>query len=236
MSIFVGYEPARSCTGGPEDGARELMSWWLGAYGHLGATNLGIYNCRDVRGGNTTSLHGEGRAGDLGVNPDAAGYGWEAADLLRLNSHELGIQCIIWDRHIWSGSYPHAGWRDYRGSNPHVDHLHVELSRWMADRLTAEHIVAVLGGGAATPGSTAPETDGVRNLRLTDPWMRGDDVETVQRVLNAWYRVARPGWWRLAEDGVYGPRTTRAVKYMQDRARITVDGIVGPQTRAVLGL
>ena len=36
-------------------------------------------------------------------------------------------------------------------------------------------------------------------------------------------------------DGLKGPRTEEAVRTFQQRARITVDGVVGPQTRKALG-
>jgi len=146
------YEPATACTDGPAPGARALMAWFLGAYADLGGHNLGIYNCRAVRGGSTTSLHGEGRAVDFGVRPLSAAWGWDLANLLVRNSRALGIQCVIWDRHIWSGSHADAGWRDYGGASPHTDHLHVELSWDAARTLTPERIHEVLHGAtAATP-------------------------------------------------------------------------------------
>ena len=43
------------------------------------------------------------------------------------------------------------------------------------------------------------------------------------------------GLYAGAIDGELGPRTSRAVRRLQRRARITVDGIPGPQTRAALG-
>src|SRR3712207_3869750 len=115
MSLYRGYEPARKCTSGPAPGAKALMAWFIGAYSGQGGRNLGIYNCRSVVGGSTLSLHGEGRAADLGV-PVGAGWATVLADKLRLNSAELGIQCVIYNRKIWSGSYPDAGWRPYNGS------------------------------------------------------------------------------------------------------------------------
>jgi murein DD-endopeptidase MepM/ murein hydrolase activator NlpD len=38
-----------------------------------------------------------------------------------------------------------------------------------------------------------------------------------------------------AVDGVTGPETARAIRVVQQRAKITVDGVVGPQTRKALG-
>jgi hypothetical protein len=165
MGIFVGYEPAARCSSEPTVGAKALMAAFLGLYQARGGTNLGIFNCRTVRGGTTTSLHGEGRACDLGVKPHGAQWGTQLADRLRMNSAELGVQCVIWDRRIWSGSYPQAGWRPYRGVNPHVDHLHVELSRHAAQTLTAAKAHAVLFPSAGVTPSPAPrdEEDDLRD-------------------------------------------------------------------------
>lgn len=144
MSLLRRYEPATRATGGPAPGAKALMAWFLGAYGRLGGTNLGIYNNRTVRGGSTTSLHAEGRACDFGVNPHEASWGTTLAERLRLTSGELGIQCIIWNRRIWSSAYPDAGWRRYSGTNAHRDHIHLELSRLAAQSLTPQRIQQVM--------------------------------------------------------------------------------------------
>jgi hypothetical protein len=53
---------------------------------------------------------------------------------------------------------------------------------------------------------------------------RGAAVESIQGSLG------------VPADGVFGPITERAVKRFQRRRRLVVDGIVGPQTRAALGL
>jgi hypothetical protein len=151
VTLLRKYEPAQTCTGGPAQGAKALMAWFLAQYAALGGKNLGIYNCRSVRGGTTTSLHGEGRACDFGINPHGATYGRLLAEQLRLHSAELGIQCIIWDRQIWSGAYPDAGWRAYTGTNPHVDHIHLELTRAAAQSLTPEQVQRVLQPVAARP-------------------------------------------------------------------------------------
>lgn len=145
MSLHRGYEKATRCSTGPTPGAKALMAWFLGAYQARGGKNLGIYNCRTVRGSTaTTSLHGEGRACDFGINPHGAAWGDGLAEMLRVHSGELGIQCVIWNRKIWSGAYPEAGWRAYSGTNPHVDHIHLELSKAAAASLTPEHVHRVL--------------------------------------------------------------------------------------------
>jgi hypothetical protein len=227
MGLYHGYEPARSCTGSATAGARALMAWFLGAYSGQGGRNLGIYNCRSVAGPSTTSLHGEGRAADLGV-PVGVGWAQALADKLVALSAELGIQCVIYNRRIWSGSYPNAGWRPYNGSNPHTDHLHVELSWNTARTLTAERVQQVLGGSGGTP-PLPPPPPGRPTIRRGS---KGDAVREVQQILNAWY----PGLARLTVDGDFGAKTEARVKYMQQRAGLAVDGIVGPNTwRRLLG-
>lgn len=234
MSIYRGYQGAKGCTGGPQPGARALMAWWLETYGPQGAVNTGIYNCRQVRGGGSHSLHAEGRAGDLGVRPHDAQYGHEVAQLLHDMSAEMGVQCIIWSGRIWSGSYWAEGFRPYRGASPHYDHLHVELAWHVARIITKASIIATLAGHAASVvAAVAPAVAaGGRLLHLTRPeWMRGQDVRELQHVLRRWYPR-----FDVQVDGVFGPQTDRVVRHLQRNAGITVDGRVGPQTRRVLGM
>lgn len=69
----------------------------------------------------------------------------------------------------------------------------------------------------------------LRNLRFTSPRMHGADVLDVQQRLTT---IAHP----LALDGVYGFVTCEAVMDFQDDHRLVADGIVGPATRAALGI
>ena len=157
MTLYRSYQKAERCTGGPTPGAKALMAWFLGRWGNVGGKNLGIYNCRSVRGGTTTSLHGEGRACDFGINPHGAQYGDQIAEMLRSKSAELGVQCVIWRKQIWSGAKPDAGWRHYSGTNPHLDHIHVELSRTAAQTLTPQAIDRVFAVAAVVvPAKTPP--------------------------------------------------------------------------------
>ena len=211
MTLYHGYEEARRCTGSATPGCKALMSWYLGKYGDLGGINTGIYNCRKVGGGGSWSLHAEGRAADLGVRPYSARYGTDLAEKLRLNSGELGIQFIIWNRRSWSGSRPDAGWRPYNGASPHTDHIHVELSWATARSLTVERIRAVLSGSGGTPGRP-----------LLKRGSSGPAVKELQRML------------RIEVDGDFGPATERAVKAFQTRRGLSADGICGPATWAAL--
>ena len=67
-----------------------------------------------------------------------------------------------------------------------------------------------------------------RDLHVTSPLMRGPDVLDVQN------RLASSGFAPGPVDAAYGPATAAAVKEMQAVRGLTVDGIVGPETRAAL--
>jgi hypothetical protein len=67
-----------------------------------------------------------------------------------------------------------------------------------------------------------------RLLQLTHPYQHGADVLALQRQLR------ELGFDPGPDDGVFGPTTEGAVKAFQEGARIEVDGIVGPETRAAL--
>lgn len=58
----------------------------------------------------------------------------------------------------------------------------------------------------------------------------GQSVTLLQNTLN------RLGYWCGNADGVFGPNTYQAVTRFQRSVGITVDGIVGPQTRTYLGM
>ncbi|MGE5483090.1 MAG: spore cortex-lytic enzyme [Bacteroidota bacterium] len=57
----------------------------------------------------------------------------------------------------------------------------------------------------------------------------GSSVRLVQWRLQSW------GYYRGRIDGVFGARTSRAVRLFQARNGLRVDGIVGPRTWAALG-
>jgi len=66
-------------------------------------------------------------------------------------------------------------------------------------------------------------------LRLTTPYMRGEEVHRVQEALNS-------AGFTNSKDGLFGPFTEVLVKKFQQSKQLKDDGVVGPSTRAALGL
>lgn len=93
------------------------------------------------------------------------------------------------------------------------------------DGIVGPRTWAMLQGSAT---STAPASTG-RVLRLTHPFTTGPDVRLLQQALT------RSGF-AIADDGIFGPGTERAVKQFQTSHRLVADGVVGAQTRSRLGL
>ena len=65
--------------------------------------------------------------------------------------------------------------------------------------------------------------------RLLKKGCRGEDVRELQRLLNV------AGGYGLAEDGIFGTKTYRAVRLYQKVMTIRVDGIAGRVTISMLG-
>lgn len=126
---YDGPPADNQCTGGHTPGAESLKQVLLDAYSPP-VTSIGGYSCRDnTADPGSVSIHGVGRALDIMVDsttPNGKETGDKIRNLLINNAENIGIQLVIWDRHIWSVN--HKGWRPYTGPNPHIDHLHVEIN------------------------------------------------------------------------------------------------------------
>lgn len=89
-------------------------------------------------------------------------------------------------------------------------------------------VVAAVAAALPVQGGSTSRTRGSSfgaaqvHVELLRMGSRGPAVKTVQRSLG------------VAADGIFGPRTQRAVRGFQKRHGLVVDGIVGPQTRAAL--
>ncbi|AFU02293.1 glucosaminidase domain-containing protein [Nocardia brasiliensis] len=144
------------CATGEQPGARAMANQWK----RLTGRQAGTFNCRATTFG-TPSLHGEGRSIDLYANAaDPAHRAQVDAYLawLQANAVELQVAYIIWNRRQWGWQYRAQGWRAYGGSNPHTDHIHVDLS-WEGARSPSPLFagpVPGLGGGSAPAPTPKP--------------------------------------------------------------------------------
>lgn len=84
--------------------------------------------------------------------------------------------------------------------------------------------VAVLAASLVALAAALFATPALADVEALKKGSRGEAVVQLQRKLG------------LAADGVFGPRTHRAVRRYQARNGLTVDGVVGQQTAAALGL
>ena len=143
-------EPQTVCDPMPKPGVVDFANLLLKSYPASGSS--GISRDCGVRG---TSEHKEGRAFDWAVsvsNPEQRAAAENALGaLLATDEHgnrhayfrRFGLMYIIWNRQIFSASYPEAGWRPY-ACNPnasydscHVGHVHFSFSRAGAQRRTS---------------------------------------------------------------------------------------------------
>lgn len=138
---FARWQQATRNAGGAQPGAKALQAGLLLRY--PGARNWGIYSGRNTVLGNL-SAHAEGRAGDLGCSGKLGER--IVRDLLDLpdGPWSLGISVLIHNRRIYSAKSPHG--RPYSG-NPHTDHVHWEMSRKAAQRVTLARVKRILGVG-----------------------------------------------------------------------------------------
>lgn len=130
------WSGGRNCSGTYLAGVRTLASRLKAQFPQISQTQG--YNCRQVRGGSTMSMHGTGRAVDIffPLSRKAADNtkGDPVANWLVTNSEKIGVQYVIWDRTEWKVG---AGASSYGGKHPHHDHIHLELNIAGANKRTA---------------------------------------------------------------------------------------------------
>jgi hypothetical protein len=151
---FAVYDAATRPAQGEAPGARVLMNYCLGRWSF--ASDLGIFDVRNVVGGDDLSHHAEGRALDVGIpmldatTADAA-KGMQIIDALGPSAQRLGIDHLIYNRTIWSRRSP-AG-RPYvdPDTDPHLDHIHVGLTGDAGATLSSATVESVLGSGGQPP-------------------------------------------------------------------------------------
>jgi len=87
-------------------------------------------------------------------------------------------------------------------------------------------LMAAGSAGAATAAPVAPAAHTAAALKwpTTGPGSKGERVFAIQFLLNQQINA------KLATDGIYGAKTTAAVKAFQKKAKLPVDGVVGSMT------
>lgn len=89
---------------------------------------------------------------------------------------------------------------------------------------TIDQLAALAHGGAKPPPPATPWTETLlSNLPALSAGVSGEDVKTVQGLLNA-------RGYQLKIDGAYGPATRSAVTAFQHSRGLTADGTAGPAT------
>lgn len=124
--MSIQYDKATYCTKGAAVGTKSLAELVKKQFPQIKQT--GIFNCRKIRGNaDNLSTHAEGRG--LDIHTKDIELGNKIRDWLFANRYTFGIQEIIWNRKIWTSNKESQGFRDYKGSNPHTDHVHCAQNR-----------------------------------------------------------------------------------------------------------
>jgi hypothetical protein len=133
-STFVNYiGPTMECAPAMTKKAQGLAKMLKNRYSWI--KDIGGLACREnTASRRTLSMHSTGRAIDIHI-PYAAGQranrslGDPVASYLVSKAEAFGIQMVIWRKSEWNASRgANEKMREYRGKNPHLDHIHVEVT------------------------------------------------------------------------------------------------------------
>jgi hypothetical protein len=134
-AVRIAYDSApawrgtAACSGKLREGTRALGEFLSDR--HAAIDTVGGYACRrNTADSSRMSVHGTGRALDLmiptrGGRADSA-RGDIIANWLVMNAQRIGVQLIIWNRMVWRSNGTNTD--SYGGPNPHIDHIHVEIT------------------------------------------------------------------------------------------------------------
>lgn len=103
----------------------------------------------------------------------------------------------------------------------------IKECKYMTSNTEVNAVLSIISKHNLTKYDFAVVHPADRVLREGD---RGEDVKELQTALNA------TGLYALSRDGIFGPLTADCVRHYQKAHNLTVDGIVGKETKASLGL
>lgn len=168
-----------------------------------------------------------------------------------LSNHEDGLALDTPDFVAWRSALENEGW-DWLGDTNPKDPFHFSFVRggvrddigdigvkafqqlWNKNNPSNQISVdGIFGPQTANRMEQSPAEgfNAARLLRLVSPLMQGDDVRKVQQAL------VNAGFLGTGDvNSVYDNATASAVAKFQEQRGLSVDSIVGPQTRRQLGL
>lgn len=200
----------------------------------------GCFVERNIRGGEVPSAHSHGAATDRNY-PDRLIARTQLIPFLIDNSKELHIQAIhdYFGSRIWKagrtsniGDAHTSWWKPNTGPNmgeSWATYIHIETTlRGWGDQTP---ILVRLGSTDPVPPPTPPSGAAVFT-RTIRPGDEGADVAFVQTVWRA--PGAATGAKNIVVDGKNGAQTVNRTKEVQKASGLTADGIIGPQTQAVI--
>lgn len=156
------------------------------------------------------------------------GDGNEICQWLLDNYDVLGIQMVIdyKNRRIWKSD--RMAWKPHptmQGGGDSRFHIETSKEDWHNDLPIRQRL------GEAPPAPHIPITvEQAKNYRLKQG-AGGEDapIDEVEAVQILQRELSKNGFW-TKDDGDFGSKTKASVVAFQKKAKIVVDGIVGPQT------
>ena len=233
LDVAPPYQAQRLCDPQAKPGVVAFAKLMSSHY-KVGTSEWGIV--RNCNSGLTE--HSEGRAWDwmLSVNkPDEKAIADSVTQWLSAPdaqgrpgamARRFGIMYIIWNHKMWRAYDPARGWAPYTGPVPHTDHIHFSFS-WdgayaRTSWWTGKALTTVSPGPAAPskPSPTTPPQTPSAVYSLLIQGATGPDVVLAQKVIG------------VTADGIFGPKTTAALKAWQSAHGVKVTGQLDPATWA----
>jgi hypothetical protein len=230
----------------------QLQAFLLWVYGGQSLTSNGV-DIRPIRDGQTWSAHAFGAALDwryANVGGGRREVGREAflstvlpfliehADALQIQQIHDYVGCRIWRTgRGWKAqpANPSNGmgqaWAEYT-------HIEVNAPGW-ADGTPIDQLLGLV----PDPNPTDPNppfdpegTDTVTILNIEHATLKRSGARTPSRHVARFQAILGTNWGAadIVADGLFGPKTEQAVINAQRLAKLTPDGIIGPQTATVL--
>lgn len=190
-----------------------------------GGDEWGYYFKQSANSKALLSCHSSGTAWDLNATRHPNGKrgtftGAQVAEIRKLLAEYDGV--IYWGGDCWGNGTP--------------DEMHWEIETGTELTQLAEVAAKVRAKAnapkASTPAPATPWYKGDLGSRVLQNGSQGTDVARLQSILNKDYGL----YSNLHADGIFGPATEAVVREFQKRAKLAVDGVVGPATLKKLGI